>query len=90
MAILAWRPGQAGWTLIELMVVVSLVMVLAVPMVLQVPGERVIFASSATHSSSLNEPAWRSSQNMRVCVPAPTVIQPEDGAPSPRDVPSFR
>jgi hypothetical protein len=48
------------------------VIVLAVPMVLQVPGDRVIFASSAIHSASPIAPAWRSSQNMRVCVPAPT------------------
>jgi hypothetical protein len=47
------------------------VIVLAVPIVLQVPGERVILASSCTHSVSLTRPAWYSSQNMRVCVPAP-------------------
>jgi len=47
-------------------------MVLAVPITLQVPGSRVMWDSSVTHSSSQMRPAWYSSQNMRVCVPAPT------------------
>ena len=46
---------------------------LAVPIVLQVPGLRVMCASSSIHSASLTLPAWYSSQNMRVCVPAPTL-----------------
>ena len=49
------------------------VMVLAVPMVLQVPGLRVMRASSRTHSAWSMRPAWYSSQNRRVCVPAPTL-----------------
>ena len=48
------------------------VIVLAVPIVLQVPGLRVIRDSSRTHSSGAILPAWYSSQNIRVCVPAPT------------------
>ena len=48
------------------------VIVLAVPMVLQVPGERVIRVSSAFHWSESILPAWYSSQNTRVWVPAPT------------------
>ena len=47
------------------------VMVEAVPMVLQVPGALVILDSSAINSELLSLPAWYSSQNMRVCVPAP-------------------
>ncbi len=60
------------------------VIVLAVPMVLQVPGLRVIFASSRTHSASLTRPAWYSSQNMRVCVPAPTVRDSQPSSPRVR------
>ena len=49
------------------------VIVLAVPIVLQVPGLRVMCASSWIHSASLTLPACFSSQNRRVCVPAPTL-----------------
>ena len=49
------------------------VIVLAVPIVLHVPGLRVMCASSSIHSASLTLPAWYSSQNRRVWVPAPTL-----------------
>ncbi len=49
------------------------VIVLAVPIVLQVPGLRVMCASSLIHSAALTCPAWYSSQNIRVWVPAPTL-----------------
>jgi len=48
------------------------VIVDAVPIVLHVPKERVMRLSSSTQSSCVILPARSSSQNLRVCVPAPT------------------
>ena len=50
------------------------VMVEAVPIVLQVPGVLVIRPSRLCISLASILPAWYSSQNMRVWVPAPTVL----------------
>ena len=76
-AMRGWAASMAGMLVLPGRAMPSAsamaVMVLAVPMVLQVPGLRVMRASSCTHSSAPILPACKSSQNSRVCVPAPTV-----------------
>ena len=78
-AMRVWAESMAGIELapgsVRPRASTMLVMVEAVPMVLQVPGARVMRPSSDCNSWASMRPAWYSSQNMRVWVPAPTVLE---------------